>query len=67
MKALIVMAILIVVGIFEIWNPRFFWEWQYRHAEKAGDPPRWYLIGMRISGGIMCIIGLGILFWLLFA
>lgn len=66
MKAVLVMALLIVLGVFGICKPDVCWAWQHRHAEKAGEPPRWYLISTRISGAVMCAIGLLILVLLLF-
>ena len=66
MLELIVIAFLIVLGVFSICKPQTCWEWQHRHAEKAGEAPRWYLISTRISGVIMCIAALIIVIALLF-
>lgn len=58
----IIGLILIVLGGLSVINPEAAWKWEIGWKVKDAEPSDAYLLFVRISGIITCIIGLVFIF-----
>ncbi len=49
--------LLIAIGIFRVAAPDIAWEIEHYFSVKGGEPTEFYLIGTRITGVVMIILG----------
>ncbi|MGI5998959.1 MAG: DUF6199 family natural product biosynthesis protein [Lutispora sp.] len=61
MKTLMGLILLIIGGLSAI-NPEFAWKWEMGWKVKNAEPSDAYLVYVRISGIVMCIVGLVLIF-----
>lgn len=61
MKTLMGLILLIIGGLSAI-NPESAWKWEMGWKVKNAEPSDAYLVYARISGIVMCIVGLVLIF-----